>query len=87
MFKKELKFQLKPAKVTYIYINNYIVPLAYLMAKTHGLKDFEKTLEESIKSMEDVDTDKILEQADNYAKKGKAMLPLRPLYLANEVYQ
>lgn len=37
------------------------IPLAYLMAKTHGLSDFEKTLEESIRSMEGVDVDKILE--------------------------
>jgi len=28
------------------------IPLAYLMAKTHGLKEFEQTLEESIRSME-----------------------------------
>jgi len=26
-----------------------IVPLAYLMAKSHGLEEFEKTLEESLR--------------------------------------
>lgn len=37
------------------------IPLAYLTAKAHGLKEFEATLEESIRSMEGVDVDKILE--------------------------
>ena len=63
-----------------------IVPLAYLMAKTHGLAEFEKTLEESIRSMEGVDPDKILASAETYARKGKALLPLRPLFIANEAY-
>ena len=31
------------------------------MAKAHGLTEFEKTLEESIRSMEGVDPEKILE--------------------------
>lgn len=36
------------------------IPLAYLMAKSHGLTEFESTLEESIRNMEGVDVDKIL---------------------------
>lgn len=63
-----------------------IVPLAYLMAKSHGLTEFEKTLEESIRSMEGVDPDKVIEQAETYARRGKALLPLRPLYINNETY-
>lgn len=31
------------------------------MAKSHGLAEFEKTLEESIRNMEGVDQDKIIE--------------------------
>jgi coatomer protein complex subunit alpha (xenin) len=37
------------------------IPLAYLMAKAHGLTEFEKTLEESVRNMEGVDVDKILQ--------------------------
>jgi hypothetical protein len=36
------------------------IPLAYLMAKSHGLTEFEKTLEESIRNMDGVDADQIL---------------------------
>jgi hypothetical protein len=54
------------------------------MAKTHGLKEFEATLEESIRSMEGVDPEKIIEQAEKYSRRGKALLPLRPLYIGNE---
>lgn len=42
------------------------IPLAYLMAKSHGLKEFEQTLEESIRTMEGVDQEKIFEQAEKY---------------------
>jgi hypothetical protein len=31
--------------------------MAYLMAKAHGLTEFEKTLEESIRQMDGVDVD------------------------------
>ena len=40
------------------------IPLAYLMAKAHGLTEFENTLEESIRNMDGVDVDKILQQAE-----------------------
>jgi hypothetical protein len=56
------------------------------MAKSHGLAEFEKALEESIRAMEGVDQEKIFEQAEQYARKGKALLPLRPLYVTNETY-
>jgi hypothetical protein len=57
------------------------------MAKAHGLKEFEQTLEESIKTMDGVDPEKIFEQAEKYSRRGKALLPLRPLYLGNEQYR
>lgn len=60
--------------------------MAYLMAKAHGLTEFEKTLEESIRQMDGVDVDQIIEQAERYARKGKAILPLRPLYVQNDQY-
>lgn len=57
------------------------------MAKTHGLKEFEQTLEESIRSMDGgVDPDQILREAEKYSRRGKALLPLRPLYVQNEAY-
>jgi hypothetical protein len=34
------------------------------MAKAHGLTEFEKTLEESIREMDGVDVEKIIEQAE-----------------------
>jgi hypothetical protein len=34
------------------------------MAKTHGLKEFEKSLEESIMTMDGVDPEKIIEEAE-----------------------
>jgi hypothetical protein len=43
------------------------IPLAYLMAKTHGLKEFEATLEESIRNMEGgVDPEAIIKSAETY---------------------
>lgn len=56
------------------------------MAKSHGLTEFEKTLEESIRSMEGVDPEAIFKQAETYSRRSKALLPLRPLYVGNEVY-
>jgi hypothetical protein len=58
------------------------------MAKAHGLTEFEQTLEESIRGMEGgVDPEKILQSADSYARRGKALLPLRPLFTSLEAYQ
>lgn len=50
------------------------------MAKSHGLTEYEKTLEESIRTMDGVDSDKIIEQAEKYSRRSKALLPLRPLF-------
>jgi len=51
------------------------------MAKTHGLTEFAATLEDSIKTMDGVDVEKVLSEADNYSRKGKALLPLRPVFV------
>jgi hypothetical protein len=51
-----------------------------MMAKTHGLNEFAATLEESIRTMDGVDADRVLAEADNYSRKGKALLPLRPVF-------
>jgi hypothetical protein len=51
-----------------------------MMAKTHGLAEFAATLEESIRTMDGVDAERVLSEADNYARKGKALLPLRPVF-------
>ena len=58
---------LKLVKVSFlfnIYFLANIVPLAYLMAKSHGMTEIEKALEESLRDMEGVDFDKIISQAE-----------------------
>lgn len=58
-----------------------------MMAKTHGLTEFAHTLEETLKTMDGIDADKVLAEADIYARKGKALLPLRPVFVANDSVQ
>jgi hypothetical protein len=58
-----------------------------MMAKTHGLTEFAATLEESIRTMDGVDADRVLAEADNYSRKGKALLPLRPVFVSNDTFQ
>lgn len=55
-----------------------------MMAKTHGLTEFAHTLEETLRTMDGIDADKVLNEANTYAKKGKALLPLRPVFVAND---
>jgi hypothetical protein len=57
-----------------------------MMAKTHGLNEFAATLEESIRTMDGVDADRVLAEADNYSRKGKALLPLRPVFTQNDAF-
>lgn len=59
------------------------IPLAYMTARVHGLTEYAATLEESIRTMEGVDVDKILEEAERYARRGKALLPLRPVFMSD----
>ena len=85
MFKKESKYQPKLVKVSkFIYNWAIIVPLAYMMAKTHGLTEFANTLEETLKTMDGIDSEKVLEEVETYAKKGRALLPLRPVFVGND---
>jgi hypothetical protein len=58
-----------------------------MLAKTNGLTEFAKTLEESIRTLDGVDPDKVLAEADTYARKGKALLPLRPVFMQNDGFQ
>jgi coatomer subunit alpha len=37
------------------------IPLAYLTAKAHGLHEFEQTLEESLRTMDGVDVEAIIQ--------------------------
>lgn len=50
-----------------------------MLAKTHGLKEFETTLEESLRSNEDLHVDDIIKEADHYMRGGKTLLPLKPI--------
>jgi coatomer subunit alpha len=63
------------------------IPLAYMLAKTHGLIEFASTLEESIRTLDGVDAEKVLSEADTYARKGKTLLPLRPVFMQNDIFQ
>ena len=56
------------------------------MAKTHGLTEFAHTLEETLRTMDGIDIDKVLAEADTYSRKGKALLPLRPVFVQNDNY-
>lgn len=55
------------------------LPLAYMLAKSHGLKEFEKTLEESVRSMDGVEPDEIIAEVETYSSKAQSLLPLKPL--------
>lgn len=39
----------------------FLVPLAYLMAKAHGLEEYEKTLEESLRQSDSINVEKVME--------------------------
>ncbi len=54
-----------------------------MMAKSYGLEEFEKTLEENLRSQEGYNPEMFAE-TEKYQKKGKALLPLRPIYTEND---
>ena len=58
-----------------------------MMAKTHGLTEYSKTLEETLRTMDGIDADKVIEEADAYSRRGKALLPLRPVFVANDSFR
>ena len=37
--------------------------------------------------MDGVDAEQVLSEADNYSRKGKALLPLRPVFVQNDAFQ
>ena len=56
------------------------------MARSHGLAEFSKTLEETLRTMDGIDADKVIAEAETYASKGKALLPLRPVFVQNDSF-
>jgi hypothetical protein len=52
-----------------------------MTALSHGLHDMAKTLEESVRLMDDIDAAKVIAEAQQYARRGKALLPLRPVFV------
>ena len=61
------------------------IPLAYMTAKVHGLTEYANTLEESIRTMDGIDVERVLEEAERYARRGKALLPLRPVFMGDAI--
>ncbi len=57
-----------------------------MMARTHGLTDITHTLEETLKTMDGIDANKVIEEASQYSSRGKALLPLRPVFVKNEQF-
>ena len=57
------------------------IPLAYMMARSHGLHEYAQTLQESLQGMDGVQADKVVQEAEQYARKGRALLPLRPVVI------
>ena len=57
-------FSADPSERVKVLAQTNQIPLAYLTAKTHGLTEFEKTLEETLKSMDGIDAAKIIEESD-----------------------
>ena len=57
------------------------IPLAYMMAKSHGLHEYAQTLQESLQGMDGVQADKVIQEAEQYTRKGRALLPLRPVVI------
>jgi hypothetical protein len=55
-----------------------------MMAKTHGLEEYAKTLEDTLRTMDGIDAEKVLAEAEGYSRRGKALLPLRPVFIAND---
>jgi hypothetical protein len=56
------------------------------MAKSHGMTEIEKTLEESLRDMDGIDVEKVIAQAEQYSRRAKTLLPLRPLFIKDESY-
>ena len=64
------------------------IPLAYMTAKSHGLDEFVKPLEQELIDSEDHDHERIFKEAEkfigNQTGRPKALLPCRPIFPRNE---
>jgi hypothetical protein len=67
-----------------ILASNGQIPLAYMTAKAHGLDEFLKPLESTLRDSEEYDHDKIFAEAEKFAGnqtgRPKSLLPLRPIF-------
>jgi len=71
-----------------VLASNGQVPLAYITAKSHGLEEFAKTLENTLIDSEEYDHERIFREAEKFIGAGqnrtKALLPCRPVLLSND---
>ena len=62
-----------------------------MTAKSHGLEEFAKTLESTLIESEEFDHERIFKEASKFigqnTSRAKALLPLRPVFTANESLQ
>ena len=72
-----------------ILAENGQVPLAYMTAKSHGLDEFSKTLENTLIESEEYDHERIFKEAEKFIgqNKNKALLPLRPIFTQDQPSQ
>ena len=70
-----------------VLASNGQVPLAYMTAKSHGLEEFAKTLENTLIESEEYDHERIFKEADKFIGAGKnrakALLPCRPVLIGS----
>lgn len=66
-----------------VLAENGQIPLAYMTAKSHGLEEFAKTLENTLIEDEQYDHERIFKEAEQYvgakSNRSKALLPCRPI--------
>ena len=74
-----------------ILAENGQIPLAYMTAKAHGLDEFVKPLETTIRESDEYDHERIFREAERFVgtqtQRPKALLPLRPIFTANQEQQ
>jgi hypothetical protein len=74
-----------------VLAENGQIPLAYMTAKAHGLDEFIKPLETTLIESSAYDHERIFREAErfvgNETQRPKALLPLRPIFTANEGIQ
>jgi len=55
------------------------LPLAYMAARAHGLTDMIEFIEQELQDSPEFDFMQIMDEAVEYEKRSKALLPLRPI--------